>query len=607
MLAFFIPMFAMVPSYIMTVRLLSQRAKFVQNNSLLLTNPSNGGSGGGTSLNHHHASSKVASSLETTGEIQPTTRQQLRDDNLTCAPRSIVGSSSPSSRNINHNKTTVILRHQTQGDQLMEDDRKVGLSKRVGGSCKQKSASVLEDTINDKEQRPITKKLCLDIAQQHSNQNCTCKSSVENNHNIKLLPAASQINGCSKNCTTYLICKMQPSSHSRYRDNHHLRNCCCSKSCSKLKSSTSCNLTTLARKDFGGSDKIKSSTDLTDGNKVERKLPPQQHQRQVVRLEARKCHRRCCRCSCDSKSPNVDLLDGELRVTRYIDEDDSSASGLHINRCLSAGSALLTSSNNSPKRNKCCKIIDSSSCSKCNQANGDEKEREEDQRVASRGDLEESTVLNSEHCHKMVGSNNSCKGCTKCCTLNTNCNTSNLKIKSTYAYQNEQQQFQHQQNKLDFIHTKPARRESLEQALHSNKIGLSSIESLTMIESDLPVPDLDTTVKQDSNATHLKEENSLLSASKCNSAEVDPIGNAASTMTDKMKVVVNERGNHNRGEQDHIHRQNIHQTIAQKNTSRFNHSNDIRRGDIELYESNEITNVGLERAIDKTNVFNELR
>lgn len=36
MLAFFIPMFVMVPSYIMTVRLLSHRAKFARNNSLLL-------------------------------------------------------------------------------------------------------------------------------------------------------------------------------------------------------------------------------------------------------------------------------------------------------------------------------------------------------------------------------------------------------------------------------------------------------------------------------------------------------------------------------------------------------------------------------------------
>lgn len=38
LLAFFIPMFVMVPSYIMTVRLLSRRAKFVRNDSLLLTN-----------------------------------------------------------------------------------------------------------------------------------------------------------------------------------------------------------------------------------------------------------------------------------------------------------------------------------------------------------------------------------------------------------------------------------------------------------------------------------------------------------------------------------------------------------------------------------------
>lgn len=38
MAAFFIPMFVMVPSYVMTVRLLSQRAKFVRNNSLLSSN-----------------------------------------------------------------------------------------------------------------------------------------------------------------------------------------------------------------------------------------------------------------------------------------------------------------------------------------------------------------------------------------------------------------------------------------------------------------------------------------------------------------------------------------------------------------------------------------
>lgn len=36
LIAFFIPMFVMVPSYVMTVRLLSQRAKFVRNDSILL-------------------------------------------------------------------------------------------------------------------------------------------------------------------------------------------------------------------------------------------------------------------------------------------------------------------------------------------------------------------------------------------------------------------------------------------------------------------------------------------------------------------------------------------------------------------------------------------
>lgn len=583
MLAFFVPMFAMVPSYIMTVRLLSQRAKFVRNNSLLLTNPSIGG----TSSNHQ---ASKHSSLETSGEIQ--VRHQLRDDNLTCESGNnnisrIVGSSSL--RDINHNKATVIIR-QAQD---------VGGSKKTMDSqevvAREGSPSLTDYLQKKGEGLNITKH----VSSTDCNDDNKHPSSTLDNH-IKLIQpnyiderysSECSRRGKSCDCMTYRLVSKTHSAHStlrslnlkKARDNRLLvaangENCPVASSKShgnKLKSSTSCNLTTLSINNFGAPDRFKSSIDLSlcgcEKISGKKQSPQLQNSPPIRQVKTRKCHKRCCSkssCRYYLKTSNFDLLNGELKGTKYIDEDECSASlvkrnSQQVNRCQLVGSSTLISTYNqqSSRIIKCCRMSESP-CSKCNDSSLNEDQ------TNTRDITKESSVLNCEQCHKTIVSNYCCQ---KCCILNTNCIPLNQKLKSTYTLKKEQQQ---QQSKT-ITPSSPPNRDILEHVPSLNEIDLpresqdlKKLVSSTTSDSNQTLSGLTTILnnnscfqqqeqqwKLGSGDSQIGKSSNSLSFSKCDSPDLK-----LGSTTDKIKDTENEN-HHQEGE-------NIHGELNQRRRSR---------------------------------------
>lgn len=448
----------------MTVRLLSQRAKFVQNNSLLLSNPSTAG----TSSNQQPSKQ---SSLENTGEL----RQEARNDNLTCNNSNGRFVGSPSIDN-NHSKTTITLRHAQSasagsGSSGSSIDGKStgrgssGARRRNGGDFKKKDEADKEfhfcqnkpsagETFGETNLDPQKGKSSNHFKQTQnismSLQFCCFHSADKRDKKLPLSSSYShecrqhdivdredfdRVLGREKTLPLqYLPANKaksttqrnpQQNKHSTYKTSTNFH----SNPSGQLKSSTSCNIMLSS-----GLDSTKqASADLVSGSKSGNKT-----QRKMLTEQEPKKH--CCRSkTCLLNSSNRDLLNGELdKDTRYIDEDESGLSVVKIDE--TKGSPTDSLAKETWRRNRCYMSSNERACCCCRRCCARCNLLNESQETTSARDIttKQSSVLTSELRHRHRGTQLSDYCCKKSRVLNSY--FTGLNSKSKCGPKEEQQQ-----------------------------------------------------------------------------------------------------------------------------------------------------------------------